>query len=123
MPALIIDDSEVTRAMLANILKALGFEVLEASDGCEGLRRLASAKGIDLALVDVFMPNMNGVDFVRAVRLQPEWNHIRLMMVTADNELGSVAIALEAGANEYLMKPFDEAMILEKLQLLGIGRC
>ena len=123
MPALIIDDSEVTRAMLANILKALGFEVLEASDGCEGFRRLASAKGLDLALVDVFMPNMNGVDFVRAVRLQPEWNHIRLMMVTADNELGSVAIALEAGANEYLMKPFDEAMILEKLQLLGIGRC
>ena len=69
------------------------------------------------------MPEMNGLEFVRAVREQPSYDQVPLMMVTCANEIESVSAALEAGANEYLMKPFSVEMVLEKLQLLGIGRC
>jgi len=123
MHALVVDDSEVTRLMLRYILKSLGFEVIEAGDGREGLAQLKRSGDTDLVLVDLFMPEMDGLEFVREVRRQPSYDHIRLMMVTCANEMESVSTALEAGANEYLMKPFSQEMVLEKLQLLGIGRC
>ena len=120
MKALVIDDSKAMRSILKRILKDLGFEVFEAANGQEGLERLAKVGAPDLALVDWNMPEMNGLEFVRAVRSDPAYNNLRLMMVTTETEPECVAAALEAGANEYIMKPFPKDAFIEKLTMLGI---
>ena len=120
MKALVVDDSKAMRSILKRILKDLGFEVFEAANGQEGLERLAKVGAPDLALVDWNMPEMNGLEFVRAVRSDPAYNNLRLMMVTTETETERVAAALEAGANEYIMKPFPKDALIEKLTMLGI---
>jgi two-component system chemotaxis response regulator CheY len=120
MRALVIDDSRVMRSILRHILRRLGHEVREAGNGREGLDSLRQFGTPDLALVDWNMPEMNGFDFVRAVRADRAYDDLRLMMVTTENEMSKVAAALEAGANEYVMKPFTEEVIREKLELLGL---
>lgn len=122
MRALIIDDSRATRTILGRILKEIGFEVSEAGHGREALERLKESGPPDLALVDWNMPEMNGFEFVRAVRADHAYDSMCLMMVTTETEMEQVARALEAGANEYVMKPFTKDVILEKLDLLGIAR-
>ncbi|NIP99520.1 MAG: response regulator [Nitrospinaceae bacterium] len=121
MRALVIDDSKAIRLILGQILKELGFEVFEAGNGVDALDRLKSAGPLDLALVDWNMPEMNGFDFVRAVRKEDQYKDMRMMMVTTETEMAQVVRALEAGANEYVMKPFTKEMILEKLTLMGIS--
>jgi two-component system chemotaxis response regulator CheY len=120
MRALVIDDSRTMRTILAQILKEMGFEVSEAGNGREGLERLRQQGKSDLALVDWSMPEMNGYEFVRAVRADHQYDHVRLMMVTMETELAQISSALEAGANEYVMKPFTKVMIREKIELLGV---
>lgn len=120
MQALVIDDSRTTRLILKQILKQLGFEVSEAGDGKEALDVLARMERADLVLVDWDMPVMNGYEFLNAVRAQREYDRLPLMMITAHTEAECVARALEAGANEYVMKPFTEDVICEKIELLGI---
>lgn len=122
MRALVIDDSRATRTILKQILKEIGFEVSEAGHGREALERLKEIGAPDLALVDWNMPEMDGFEFVRAVRADHAYDSMRLMMVTTETEMEQVAKALEAGANEYVMKPFTKDVILEKLDLLGIAR-
>lgn len=118
--ALIVDDSRAMRMILGQILKEIGFEVSEAGHGREALERLKQLGKPALALVDWNMPEMNGLEFVRAVRAEPDYDDLCLMMVTTETEMPQVVVALEAGANEYVMKPFTKAIILQKLQLLGI---
>jgi two-component system chemotaxis response regulator CheY len=111
------------RALLGQILRDLGFDVLEAGDGREGLEILRKHRArwpIELALVDWHMPRMDGLAFVQAVRADPELADIRLVMVSTETELRQIARVLEAGADEYVMKPFTRDVILEKLALLGI---
>ena len=120
MRALVIDDSRAMRAILRKILKEIGFEVTEAGHGKEGLERLQQIEAPQLALVDWNMPEMNGLEFVRTVRADPTYDAMRVMMVTPESEVSAVTCALEAGANEYVMKPFTKNVILEKLALLGI---
>jgi two-component system chemotaxis response regulator CheY len=122
MRALVVDDSRATRTILRQILKEIGFEVSEAGHGREALERLKEIGTPDLALVDWNMPEMDGFEFVRAVRADHAYDSMRLMMVTTETEMEQVAKALEAGANEYVMKPFTKDVILEKLDLLGIAR-
>src|SRR5438552_5990570 len=110
------------RAILGQMLRQLGFEVSEAGNGREGLERLRQLGPPDLALVDWNMPVMSGYEFVRAVRADPALAAVRLMMVTTETELAQVATALEAGADEYVMKPFNRDVIVEKLGLLGLAR-
>jgi len=119
--ALVIDDSKAIRLILSQILKELGFEVCSASHGIEALERLKEVGKVDLALVDWNMPEMNGFEFVCAVRKEEKYNDIRLMMVTTETEMAQVIKALEAGANEYVMKPFTKEIIREKINLLGIS--
>lgn len=121
MRALVIDDSAAVRTILKRILTDCGFEVLEASHGKEALDRLRGAGKVDIALVDWNMPEMSGFDFIRAVRADHAYDSMRLMMVTTETEIAQVAKALEAGANEYVMKPFTKDMILEKLSLMGVA--
>lgn len=118
--ALIIDDSRAMRAILKRILKNLGFRTSEAANGLEGLERLAEHDDISIALVDWNMPEMNGYEFVKAVRADSSNQHIWLMMVTTETEMSRVVKAMAAGANEYVMKPFTDETIVEKLQLLGL---
>ncbi len=120
MRALVIDDSRATRAILGKILREIGFEVFEASNGREALARIKEIGNADLALVDWNMPEMNGYDFVCSVRADPAYAGVRLIMVTSETDMSLMAKALEAGANEYIMKPFSKEMIVEKLTLLGI---
>jgi two-component system chemotaxis response regulator CheY len=89
--------------------------------GREALERLQHAGLPDIALVDWNMPEMNGLEFVKAVRAEPGYKDLPLMMVTTESEMSAMAAALAAGANEYVMKPFTKEIILEKLTLLGIG--
>ena len=121
MKALVIDDSAAVRTILKRIMTDCGFEVVEASQGREALERLREKGKMDIALVDWNMPEMNGYDFIRAIRADHAHDSMRLMMVTTETEIAQVAKALEAGANEYVMKPFTKDMILEKLTLMGIS--
>jgi two-component system chemotaxis response regulator CheY len=120
---LVIDDSRTMRSILGNILKQAGFEVAEAANGREGLVQLERLGGADVALVDWNMPEMDGFEFVRAVRATSQHADMRLLMVTSETDLSRVARALEAGADEYIMKPFTREVILGKLEVLGISPC
>lgn len=121
MRVLIIDDSRAMRTILSHMLRQLGFDVSEASNGREALTRLDELDRVDLALVDWNMPEMNGIEFVRSVRAEARYNELRLMMVTTETEIEQVATALQAGANEYVMKPFTKDVVREKLELLGFA--
>lgn len=120
MRALVIDDSRAMRRILRGMLVELGFDVVEAGHGREALDRLEEAAEPDLALVDWNMPQMNGLQFIKEVRKEPRFNDIRLMMVTTETEVDNIVAALEAGADEYVMKPFTRGTIHEKIEMLGL---
>ncbi|MGM0575972.1 MAG: response regulator [Myxococcota bacterium] len=119
MHALVVDDSGAVRKMLAKALTSLGFRVDEAADGREAMDRLAARPDVRLALVDWNMPVMDGFEVVRAVRANPALNGLRVMMVTSESEMDRVVSALDAGADEYLMKPFSGEMLTDKLAMMG----
>lgn len=120
MQALVVDDSRALRRILGDMLRQLGFEVAEAANGQEALRHLEQAGRPDVVLVDWNMPEMNGLQFVQAVRAEEKLRDLPLMMVTTETEMNQMAAVLEAGANEYLMKPFGKEAVADKLQLLGL---
>jgi two-component system chemotaxis response regulator CheY len=119
MHVLIVDDSKTIRSILKAYLTKWGFAVTEAVNGVDALAQLKQMAHADLVLVDWNMPEMDGITFVRAVRADPGYDALPLMMVTTNTELDHVSTALDAGANEYIMKPFTGEMIKEKLELLG----
>jgi two-component system chemotaxis response regulator CheY len=119
MKALIIDDSTATRFILAKMLKELGFETLEAADGSAALSQLEVHPDTHVALVDWNMPVMNGIEFVAAARKDSRFSNTKLLMVTTETEMMNVVRALEAGANEYIMKPFTKEVVEQKLKILG----
>jgi len=121
MKALVIDDSKAMRTILAGILTGIGFDVFEAENGLEALEQMKKVTDLSLALVDWNMPEMNGYEFVRKVREHDAYRGTKLMMVTTETEMAQVAKALDAGADEYVMKPFTRDIILEKLDLLGLS--
>ncbi len=121
MRVLVVDDSRAIRRIVSDIMKQLNFEVIEAGNGLEALDRLQQYGAPDIVLVDWNMPEMNGLDFIRAVRANPIYADLPLMMVTTETEMERMALAFMAGVNEYVMKPFDKQTIHDKLQLLGIG--
>jgi two-component system chemotaxis response regulator CheY len=117
--ALVIDDSRAVRMIVGNILREQGYEVHEAAHGQEGLDQLRENPEISLALVDWNMPVMDGLEFIKAVRREPAWDPVRLVMVTTETESEQVQRAMTAGANEYVMKPFTAEVLVAKLSLLG----
>lgn len=119
--ALVVDDSRATRALLKRMLSSLDFEVAEAGHGLEGLERLAEHRGTELVLVDWNMPEMDGLEFIKAVRADRAWDGLKVVMVTSENEPARIARALMAGADEYAMKPCTADALAEKLELAGVA--
>lgn len=119
MRALIVDDSRFVRGYLRGLLEEKGIECEEAADGQAGLDRLHSEIPFDLALVDWNMPVMNGLEMLKALRAEG-LSSVKVMMVTTEAENDFITRALDAGADEYLMKPFDEEALSEKLAMLGV---
>ncbi len=115
-----MDDSRVIRTIVGRTLQELGFEIEEAGNGRDGLKLLQESPLPVMIMVDWNMPEMSGLEMVRAVRANPAWNVVKLIMITSENESERVQEALEAGADEYIMKPFSKDMIQEKLLLLGV---
>jgi two-component system chemotaxis response regulator CheY len=121
MRAIVIDDSRAMRSIIRSVLQTVGFEVIEATDGAEGLRLLRETPGIDLACVDWNMPNIDGITLTRMVREDRSFDHVRIMIVTTETEAACIAQAKEYGADEYLIKPFTRDAMLETLRRLGMG--
>lgn len=120
--ALIVDDSRVTRLALRRVLASLGFQCSEAADAGSGLACLAPAEEPpDLVLVDWNMPGMSGLDLIRAVRAESRLRAVRLIMVTSETDPLAVVRALNAGADEYVMKPFSTEELVEKLAIVGVA--
>ena len=118
--ALIVDDSKAMRSIVGRIVKQIGFEIFEAANGREGLEQLKAHGDVELILVDWNMPEMNGIEFLHAVRAQPGSSAFKMLMVTTASDLAHINTAIEAGANEYLMKPFTKEAMVSKLQMLGM---
>jgi two-component system chemotaxis response regulator CheY len=120
--ALVVDDSRTIRTILRKILAEMGYEVCEAANGLEALQVIESdGAGITLVLADWNMPEMNGFDLLKRLRQKPELSSLSVVMVTTEAELGHMASALEAGANEYVMKPFTKDILKQKLEMIGIS--
>jgi two-component system chemotaxis response regulator CheY len=120
MRALIVDDSRFVRSFLRGLLEEKGIECEEAADGQAGLDRLHGDRIFDLALLDWNMPVMNGLDMLKELRAEG-FSGIKVMMVTTEAENNFILSALDAGADEYLMKPFDDEALKEKLAMLGVA--
>ena len=123
MRALVIDDSRAMRRIVSGILEGLGYETQQAGHGREGLDVLEGldSDGLpDLVCVDWNMPVMDGLQFVSAVRSNPAWRSMTIMMVTSESEHTQIVRALAAGAHEYVIKPFTADAIRDKLALLGL---
>jgi two-component system chemotaxis response regulator CheY len=119
MRALIVDDSRFVRGYLRGLLEEKGIECEEAGDGQAGMDQLYAGLTFDLALVDWNMPVMNGLDMLKQMRAEG-FSDVKVMMVTTEAENDFILRALDAGADEYLMKPFDDEALTEKLAMLGL---
>jgi two-component system chemotaxis response regulator CheY len=119
--AIVVDDSRAMRTILRRALEERGFSVTEAGHGKEALERLRQMRIPHLALVDWNMPEMNGIELVAALRSDPNYNKLAIVMVTSESEPAQVERALNTGANEYIMKPFSNDALEEKLLILGLG--
>jgi two-component system chemotaxis response regulator CheY len=119
MRVLIVDDSRFVRGYLRGLLEEKGIECEEAADGQAGMDRLKSSPPFDLALVDWNMPVMDGLEMLKKLRVDG-YAGLKVMMVTTEAENDYILRALDAGADEYLMKPFDDEALTEKLAMLGL---
>jgi two-component system chemotaxis response regulator CheY len=120
---MVIDDSKVMRTLLASLARKMAFATTEACDGREALDLLVKSdprEPFDVALVDWEMPRMNGLEFVEAVRRNGDFNRLKIVMVTIQNERDKVAEALRTGADDYLMKPITRELLKEKLRVIGL---
>ncbi|PCJ57781.1 MAG: two-component system response regulator [Planctomycetota bacterium] len=116
MKILVVDDSTTMRRILINCLKKIGFEdIVQAGDGLEAQNVLKEHPDVGLALVDWNMPNMNGFEFLEATKADDEFKHIPMIMVTTEAEKKNVVLAIKAGAANYVIKPFTEDVIRDKI--------
>ena len=118
--ALIVDDSSTVRSIIARMLKSLTIDSVQAVDGLDACKVLAQHPEVQIAFVDWNMPVMSGIQFVETVRANKKFGALKIIMVTTETEMHQVATALEAGVDEYIMKPFTEEMFREKIALLGL---
>ena len=117
---LVVDDSKVIRKVARHILETLNFSVEEASDGEEALARCREAAP-DVILLDWNMPVMSGIEFLRTLSEEPLPTRPKVVFCTTESGIGHIRAAVDAGADEYVMKPFDRDTLESKLQLVGLA--
>ncbi|MDQ2892605.1 MAG: response regulator [Pseudomonadota bacterium] len=117
---LVVDDSKVIRKVARHILETLDFTVSEACDGREALDA-CMASVPDVVLLDWNMPVMSGMDFLRALREATLPSRPKVVFCTTENGMAYIRAAIEAGADEYVMKPFDRDTLESKLQIVGLA--
>jgi len=117
---LVIDDSKLIHKMFEVMLR--GFNLTHATDGQEGLQRLAEHADIDLVLLDINMPKMNGLEFLEEMRRNTAFNEIPVVVVSTEGKEEDTERAMEAGADAYIKKPFQTDSILKVISELGEGR-
>jgi two-component system chemotaxis response regulator CheY len=116
MRFLVVDDSSTMRRIIVNTLNKLGYqEVIEAGNGREGIDR-AAAENVDLVITDWNMPEMNGIDFIRALRATDKMRDTPILMVTTNAAKDDIVEALRAGVSNYIVKPFTPDTFREKIE-------
>ena len=119
--ALVVDDSRAMRAILSRALVESGFEVVQAANGREAIETMdREGLSIHLVLLDWNMPEISGIEVLEKLRSRSELSGVRMVMVTTETEIEQMARALEAGADEYVMKPFTREALEDKLRLIGM---
>ncbi len=119
--ALVVDDSRAMRMILSRTLSQSGFEVIQAANGSEALDTMRDqGASLDLVLLDWNMPELSGIEALEQIRRCVDYQKIRVVMVTTETEVEQMARALEAGADEYVMKPFTREVVEDKLRLIGL---
>jgi two-component system, chemotaxis family, chemotaxis protein CheY len=116
MKILLVDDSNTMRRIQTNTLKQIGYsDIIEAEDGQDALNKLKSNPDVSLVLLDWNMPNMNGIDCLKAIKADAGLKSIPVMMVTSEAEKSRIIEAIQAGAANYLVKPFHADALKEKI--------
>ncbi|MCK5072701.1 MAG: response regulator [Bacteriovoracaceae bacterium] len=115
---LVVDDMPTMRRVLAGILKNIGFKkIYEAKDGVDALKILSSdGDKIELTIVDWNMPKLNGMDLWRKMKTINEYQHIKFIMVSSENERANIMTALKEGVTNYIVKPFDPKTIKDRIE-------
>jgi two-component system chemotaxis response regulator CheY len=116
---LVVDDSSVIRKVARRILEGLEFQILEAEDGEQALE-VCRLRLPEAVLLDWNMPKMDGYEFLRQLRRLPGGDAPKVVFCTTENDVAHIARALHAGANEYIMKPFDKEIVEAKFQEVGL---
>lgn len=116
---LIVDDSKIVRKVVRRIVEVLGFTILEAENGKEAVEQ-TRANTVDVIILDWNMPVMDGMECMKEIRADPSISQPKIIFCTTENEFSKIQQAMMNGADEYVMKPFDEAIIAGKMRQLGI---
>jgi two-component system, chemotaxis family, chemotaxis protein CheY len=116
---LIVDDSKIVRKVVRRIVEPLGFNILEAENGREAVD-LTRANHVDVIILDWNMPVMDGMECMKEIRADASLNQPKIIFCTTENEFSKIQMAIMNGADEYVMKPFDETIIAGKMVQLGI---
>jgi two-component system chemotaxis response regulator CheY len=116
---LVVDDSSVVRKIARRLLEEMGFQIIEAEDSAKAIDACKSAM-LDAVLLDWNMPVMDGYEFLCHLRRMPGGDAPKVVFCTTENGMDHIARALHAGANEYIMKPFDKDIVAAKFQEVGL---
>lgn len=116
---LVVDDSAVIRKLAVRMLANLEVQTMQAENGAEALEMCAKAAP-DVVLLDWNMPVLNGIDFLRSLRANASLPQPKVLFCTTESEISRIVEAMESGADEYIMKPFDEEILASKLKLISI---
>jgi two-component system chemotaxis response regulator CheY len=115
MKAIVVDDSRMMRTVEQRALESMGWEVAQASNGVEALSVMSGMDPVNLALVDWQMPEMDGLTLVKQMRADARYGQVTIIMVSSNAVMESIQEALDAGANDFVMKPFSVDALKERI--------
>lgn len=120
--ALLVEDSNGQREILSRILMEQGWWIIEAEDGKQAMKQMSEHDDIELIMLDLYMPIMDGMEFLSALRTTPEYSDApKVLMMSVERAMPTVEKALAAGADEFIMKPFSIEVLEQKLSSMGFG--
>lgn len=117
---LIVDDSKFVRSVTRRLVEQLGFAVDEAADGEQAWQACQASRPPDAIILDIIMPVLDGFAFLRRLRSDPRFNDCIVVMCSTKNDPAEIEAAVAAGANEYIMKPFTDEILSDKLRQVGL---